>query len=93
MTAGRDATIKVWDASTGRALLTLSGEVPGYTGMALSPDRRRIAAVADKAVRVHVLPTQDLMVLARTRVTRWWTASECLKFLHLAECPAPRVTN
>jgi hypothetical protein len=38
-------------------------------------------------VRIYVLDTDDLVALARSRVTRPLTAEECQKYLHVDECP------
>jgi WD40 repeat protein len=86
LTSGRDAAIKLWDASTGQVLLTIAADIPAYD-LALSPDGTRVASIAADAIRIHVLPIEDLMALARSRVTRSWTPTECLEFLHLAACP------
>jgi len=39
-------------------------------------------------VRVYVLPIEDLMALAKSRVTRSLTPQECQKYLHVEQCPA-----
>jgi len=43
-TAGSDKNVRVWDAATGKALLTLSGQV---SGLAFSPDGSRLATLGD----------------------------------------------
>ena len=51
--AGRDATIKVWNATTGAELSTLSGHSAAVTQLAWSNDRRRLASSSlDGSVRV-----------------------------------------
>ena len=45
--AGRDATAKVWDAATGRELLTLKGHTSSLFRVRFSPDGKRIATLAD----------------------------------------------
>src|SRR5262249_40347589 len=42
--------VKVWDAATGREALTLRGHTAGVTGVAFSPDGRRLTSAADDRV-------------------------------------------
>ena len=81
-TSSRDGTAKLWDVFTGRLLLTLYGGGTGLRGVAFSADGTHLAANGDDAVRVYVLPIDELMALARSRLTRGWTPDECANFLH-----------
>jgi len=90
-TGSGDNTAKVWDVATGAELHTLPGSQGGVTGVAFSPqDGGAHLAVAstDGIVRVFLLREDDLLALARTRLTRTLTLAECQKFLHVAQCPA-----
>jgi WD40 repeat protein len=50
---GDNATVKVWDAATGQALLTLRGHTGSVQCVAYNPDGRQIAAASlDQAVKV-----------------------------------------
>jgi WD40 repeat protein len=46
-TASQDKTAKIWDAATGRLLLTLSGHTDSVNGIVFSPDGKRIATTSD----------------------------------------------
>jgi WD40 repeat protein/serine/threonine protein kinase/DNA-binding SARP family transcriptional activator len=48
---------------------------------------RLITANWDKTVRVYVLSIDELITLARSRVTRGLTDEECLQYLHVEGCP------
>ena len=78
--------MRVWDAADGRLLLTLSGEVPAYSGLVLRPNANQLAAVSGDAVRLYVLSVKDRLSLAQSRVTRSLTSKECQDFLHAPEC-------
>jgi WD40 repeat protein len=90
-TAGFDNTARLWDLSTGREVLALTGHTLGLTEAIFSPDGTRLATSSnDGTVRVYVLPIQELIDLAQTRLTRGWTEDECQQYLHLDRCGESR---
>jgi len=87
-TASLDGTAKLWDLATGREVLTLFGHDGPVNTVAFSPDGRFLAtASGDGTVALHLLPIDELMRLARERVTRTLTDEECRQYLHEG-CPA-----
>jgi WD40 repeat protein len=87
-TAGFEGTAKLWDAETGKELLTLIGHTGGISGVSFSPDGTRLAtSSADGTVRVYLLNIEELIALAKSRVTRSLTTEECQKYLHVEACP------
>jgi eukaryotic-like serine/threonine-protein kinase len=57
-TASDDQTARVWDAATGREILSLRGHQGGVSSVAFSPDGRRLLSGSyDQAVRVWDLAT------------------------------------
>jgi hypothetical protein len=56
--------------------------------LAFSPDGARLAYTAiDGTVRVLALDIEDLISLARSRLTRSWIREECETYLHRETCP------
>ena len=86
-TASGDRTAKLWDPLTGKALLTLHAP-DGLTSVAFSPDGSQLAVASrDGTARIYLLRIEDLMALARQRLTRSLTLEECQQYLHLEQCP------
>jgi WD40 repeat protein len=85
VSASQDRTIKFWDVATGAQSLTL----PGTASVAFSPDGTRLATIGpeDNDVRIYTLRIEDLVALAKSRLTRTWTLDECRRFLHMDQCP------
>ena len=82
-TASRDGTVRFWDTESGDELLILYGHSLGLFDLAFSPDSRLLATTSeDGLVRLYVLPIEELMALARERVTRSLTVEERRQFLH-----------
>jgi len=87
-TASFDGTAKVWDATTGRELLTLAGHGLNVFGAIFSPEGSRLTTAGwDGTARVQLLKLEDLVALAKSRVTRALTDDECKRFLHVDKCP------
>ena len=91
-TGSADSTIKIWDISTSGQLteepLTLVGNAGDVFRVVFSPDGTRLASSSiDGTVRVWALRLEDLLTIAKSRVTRTLTDDECKKFLHVEQCP------
>jgi len=85
-TTAFDGNVKLWDSKSGQEVLTLWGGNDG-TELAFSPDGSRLLTGSIGVIQVFALETQDLIFLANERLTRWFTPEECLKYLHLEQCP------
>jgi len=86
VSASQDRTVKVWDVATGEELLTLPGSWSGI----FSPDGTRLATTGGpegNMVSVYALRIEDLVALAKSRLTRTLTVDECKTFLHMNQCP------
>jgi WD40 repeat protein len=87
-TASADKTAKIWDGQTGQELLTLNAPGP-LSGVAFSPDGTQVAlAGRDGTTRLYLLRIEDLIALAKSRLTRTLTLEECQTYLHGEVCPA-----
>ena len=81
-TAGEDATVAIFDASTGERQLVLRGHGYLVSGLDFSPDGRRLVTTApDGVVRVWTLDLDELIEIARGKVTRDLTDDECRQYL------------
>jgi WD40 repeat protein len=90
-TAGSDGTTRLWNAATGEELLVLSGHLGMVSSVAFNVDGSRLAtAGADGTVRVWAIELEELIDIARNRLTRDFTDEECLALLHKATCGSSR---
>jgi WD40 repeat protein/transcriptional regulator with XRE-family HTH domain len=83
-TSSEDGTTGLWDATTGENILILP--ISGY--ISFLHDGKELAIGTGSGVYGFVLPINDLVALAKTRVTRTLTTDECQQYLHVAACPA-----
>ena len=89
-TASGDGSVRVWDVDAGRELYTVATTEAGpWFKVAFSPDGTHLAApMADGTLRVFILPIDELLRLARSRVQRDFTEQECRQYLHVPSCAA-----
>jgi WD40 repeat protein len=86
-TGGQDTTVKLWDVATGAQVSTLTGHTNTITAIAFNGSDTRIATGSlDGTVRVYILPLDQLVAVARRRLTESWTRAECMRYLN-GRCP------
>jgi WD40 repeat protein len=88
-TASADRSVKIWEIKSVRELQTFV-HTSDVNSVAFSRDGRRLATgeEEDRRVRVYVLDRNELVTLARKRLTRSLTPEECRKYLNQDPCPA-----
>jgi WD40 repeat protein len=94
-TAGNDGTVRLWDVSTeserSEQALTLYNPDSFFTGVAFSLDGRRLATSSPNGlVRIYAVSLEDIIAIAKSRLTRELTTDECRKYLHAETCPPAR---
>jgi WD40 repeat protein len=86
---GFDGTVRLWDAASGQEQLNLALHTDGVLSVSFSPDGSRLVSGGwDGTVRVYALKLEELVSLAKKRLTRSLTDEECRRYLHLDACPA-----
>ncbi|RPJ25062.1 MAG: hypothetical protein EHM33_15780 [Chloroflexi bacterium] len=86
--ASADGTAHVLDTATGANVLSLPVDSRGAGGVSFSPDGKRLAVGGRSGVYIFVMPIDELIALAKSRLTRSLTIEECQQYLHVASCPA-----
>ncbi len=87
-TASSDGTARMWDATSGLNLLTLPFDSGRGGSVSFSPDGKRLAVGGRLGISIFYLQIQDVIALAKSRVTRALTLEECQQYLHVEACPA-----
>lgn len=83
-----DGTVKLWDPISGQELLSIFIHSLGVSDVEFSPDGKKLyASVRDGTTRVFQLEIDELIKVARGRLTRSLTIEECQRYLHLEQCP------
>jgi hypothetical protein len=87
VTASYDKTAKVWDAQTGKELLSYPSPTYAYKAF-FAPNGRGIVFTGSGPSRLNAfLNFDDLVAAAHQRLLRDWQPGECLKYLHTETCP------
>ncbi len=89
VSASADGSARVWDVSTGEELRSYVSPGGPFLSVAFTPDGKNLIASGEGIVYGFVFDLEDLIRLAKSRLTRWFTVEECLQFLHLEVCPQP----
>jgi DNA-binding SARP family transcriptional activator/WD40 repeat protein len=88
-TGGSDGTIRVWNTSTQEVVYTSPVEPSAVVGVAFSADGSRVTAIySDGRIIVYAIALEDVIEIARARLTRGFTDEECRTYLHVPTCPA-----
>lgn len=83
-----DGTARIWRVEDGRELLTLRGHATGVTAASFFPGGRHLATAGqDGTIRVYTLSIEELIDVARQRLTRGFTDQECRQYLGIDRCP------
>jgi WD40 repeat protein len=86
-TASYYGTARIWDVSSGQ-ILQVYTDPPAFYNIAFTPDGKKVIVSGAGIVYGYIIDTQELMRLADSRLTRWFTLDECRQYLHREQCPA-----
>jgi basic membrane protein A len=86
---GADGVSRIWKVADWEEILTLTADEftkGSYYGLAFSPDGKHLTIAGANAIRTFTLDIEELIYLARQRLTREFTYYECITYLHSDEC-------
>jgi DNA-binding SARP family transcriptional activator len=92
-TAGDEGTVKLWDSAAGTdnaepPLILYTPEVRTLPGITFDNDGTRLVVTSNNgAINTYVLSLDELIRIAKSRLTRTFTTDECIKYLHVEQCP------
>jgi WD40 repeat protein/DNA-binding SARP family transcriptional activator len=82
-----DGTLRLWDVASGVQEQVLRGHDSAISALDFSADGARLASGGqDGIARVWALDVDDLVAMARRKLTRTLTEAECREYLHVARC-------
>jgi len=87
--AASNNNVHIWDVQTGLQIMTIN--IQGRRGTyRFDPTGEKLYVTGPGGViRIYLLDTDELLMLAKSRVTRSLTTGECQKYLHVDICPNP----
>ncbi len=85
-TGGVDAAVRVWDLRTGELLFGLSRDQAIWAVAFSASGERLYAGGNDRIVTSYVIPSDELVAIAESRVTRSLTDAECARYLGTDGC-------
>jgi WD40 repeat protein/basic membrane lipoprotein Med (substrate-binding protein (PBP1-ABC) superfamily)/DNA-binding SARP family transcriptional activator len=92
-TVSLDATLRLWDVNTGQQTLLLENvSTLRPSGIAFSRDGRTIAVTCEEGIHLYLVYLEDLIQLAHTRLSRSFTAEECLRYAIASDCTQEEVS-
>ena len=81
--------VQIWDLPSRRQVASIRGTHGALVQLAFTPDGSRLAVASDDgSVTLYVVSLDEQIELARQRLVRGFTDSECRQYLHLETCPA-----
>jgi WD40 repeat protein len=80
----------IWDSSTGEFIQSLPHPAMTLEAVYSLDGKQVLTAGFDGYGRLFILDSDELISLAKSRLTRSLTTQECQKYLRLDECPANR---
>jgi WD40 repeat protein len=87
-TASQDGTVKLWNTADGTLLYTITSPAGAINNISFSPDGKTLATGSvDGVIRFYYVQLEDVLALAKARITRSLTDAECQTYLHEAKCP------
>ncbi len=82
-----EGSVRIWDASSGEELQVYTSPRGPLYDVAFTPDGKKVIASGMGFVCGYIFDTQELIRLANSRLTRWFTLDECRQYLHQEKCP------
>lgn len=80
--------VHIWDLDTKEKLLELHTQTGYIAGLDFNKDWSQMATASlDGTTRIIYLDVNNLIELAKARVTRSLTTEECQQYLHMEQCP------